>query len=232
MHIELIDLLRCPREHEETWLVAAFTRMKERFVIEGKLGCPVCTSSYAIIAGVADLRLDQKESVYSNTSYHIDSASFDDEVMRAAALLGLIRPGWTVAVEGVPLSFASKLSRLAQARVVSVNPASGNAEDDEGVAVVLSDYRFPLGTGSIDGAFLANPTATAIRECHRILRPGGRLVVPATTQLDDSFKELARDERSIVAEAPGSFVTLSAAAQRPSSTPQAAPSYNVSITDL
>ena len=32
----MIDLLRCPREHEETWLVAAFNRMEGRFIVEGK----------------------------------------------------------------------------------------------------------------------------------------------------------------------------------------------------
>ena len=54
MHIELIDLLRCPREHEETWLVAAFTRIQDRVVSEGRLGCPVCSAAYPIESGIAN----------------------------------------------------------------------------------------------------------------------------------------------------------------------------------
>jgi hypothetical protein len=44
MHIEFIDLLRCPNPHEETWLVAALHRMDGRLVIDAKLGCPVCSA--------------------------------------------------------------------------------------------------------------------------------------------------------------------------------------------
>ena len=54
MFIELIDLLRCTKPHDETWLVAAFNTVSNRFVQEGKLGCPTCSAEYWIRDGVGD----------------------------------------------------------------------------------------------------------------------------------------------------------------------------------
>ena len=41
MFIELIDTLRCPTPHDESWLVLAADRMAARHVVEGTVGCPV-----------------------------------------------------------------------------------------------------------------------------------------------------------------------------------------------
>ena len=42
MFVEIIDLLRCPNAHAESWLVAAAARTVGRHIVEGTLGCPVC----------------------------------------------------------------------------------------------------------------------------------------------------------------------------------------------
>ena len=56
MFIELVDALRCPRPHEESWLVLAASRLEARHVLEGTLGCPVCHAQYPIRDGIVDLR--------------------------------------------------------------------------------------------------------------------------------------------------------------------------------
>jgi len=52
--IELIDHLRCINAHEDTWLVASFKTVTNRFVLEASLGCPSCSAQYSIYEGVAD----------------------------------------------------------------------------------------------------------------------------------------------------------------------------------
>src|SRR6478672_1213012 len=54
MFVEIVDALRCPRPHEESWLVLAARRTEDRHVREGTLGCPVCRAEYAIHDGIAD----------------------------------------------------------------------------------------------------------------------------------------------------------------------------------
>lgn len=54
MHIELVDLLRCPSPHEETWLVAAVTRFDGRDIVEGALGCPTCHRQFPVRLGEVD----------------------------------------------------------------------------------------------------------------------------------------------------------------------------------
>lgn len=54
MFIELVDSLRCPRVHDDTWLVASVTRFDGRFIVEGSLGCPICRQQYPVHRGVVD----------------------------------------------------------------------------------------------------------------------------------------------------------------------------------
>jgi hypothetical protein len=37
MFIELVDALRCPVPHEESWLVASADRMEARHIVDGTL---------------------------------------------------------------------------------------------------------------------------------------------------------------------------------------------------
>src|SRR3954462_15554710 len=54
MFVEIVDALRCPRAHEESWLVLAAQRTEDRHVLEGTLGCPVCHATYPIHGGIAE----------------------------------------------------------------------------------------------------------------------------------------------------------------------------------
>jgi uncharacterized protein YbaR (Trm112 family) len=196
--IEMIDLLRCPRDHEETWLVAAFTTMDGRFVVEGKLGCPVCNASYDVIEGVAHFGGEISEAFAPNVS--------TESVMRTAALLNLVRPGSLAVLCGSEASAAEDLSELTQTRVIVMNPAA-SIEDTEHVGTVVTDERIPLASSSVDGI--------AMGDCHsllgdalRVLRPSGRLTVSVGAELPSGFREIARDDQCVVAEAIGPLMSL------------------------
>ncbi len=208
MYIELIDLLRCPRPHEESWLVAAFNRMEGRFVIDGRLGCPVCAATYAIADGIADLR-EAFESLRSTGPGGRANDEHQDAAMRAAAMLGLTRPGSVAVLEGLDGRIAPLVSQIASCQVISLNPAGESAEA-ENVATVRAGSRLPLGTASIDGMMMSTgSTQRDIADIGRVLKSGGRLVVPADWPITGNFSELARDERYVVAEAAGPLLNLS-----------------------
>lgn len=206
MYIELIDLLRCPREHPDSWLVAAFIRMDGRFVVEGKLGCPVCSASYWIRNGIADLR-----EIAGDTGEFSDApSSSDDEqlAMRAAALLGLTKPNSLVVLAGRAARLSHQVSELADARVMSMNPETGIGETER-VSVILAAKRFPFAPNSVDGIMLDEATAAFAPDASRILRQGGRLIAPKGTILPAGFREMASDEKEIVAESIGELISLS-----------------------
>ena len=56
MFIELTDHLRCPNEHEESFLVLLPGTMEGRSVRTGDLGCPVCGRTFQLTDGVFDTR--------------------------------------------------------------------------------------------------------------------------------------------------------------------------------
>lgn len=186
--------------------MAAFNRMEGRFVIEGKLGCPVCTASFPINGGIADFRDDP--SCPDSAGDRSDLAT-EEETLRVAGMLGLTRAGAAVVLSRVPSELANSVAELTGVRVICVNPA-GEGGEAENVASVRIDEKLPFATGSIDAMMMAEPvSANDTAEALRVLRTGGRLVAPASTALAGNLRELARDERHIVAEFTGPLVSLS-----------------------
>ena len=111
MFIELIDMLRCTRPHEDSWLVATFHEMLERDVVQGLLSCPVCTARYPITGGVA--YFDELPGAGDNEA----DGTMDDGT-RIAAYLNLVEPGvvvlggtWAGAVEAVEAGWVPVLVR-------------------------------------------------------------------------------------------------------------------------
>ena len=202
MYIELIDLLRCPRDHEETWMVAAFTKMDGRFVLEGRLGCPVCGSSYSIANGIADLRINSNVAPASDEATPSDA----DAAIRLAALLNLTRPGALVILSGENAASAHEVSELGQSRIIALNPV-GHIGDSERVATVLADSRLPLASSSVYGIALTDDAALS-EDIKRVLQPGGRAVLSADAAIPLGLNELARDAHNVVAEALGPVVSL------------------------
>lgn len=201
MFIELIDLLRCPVPHEDSWLVAAFTRMDGRFVRTGKLGCPVCSSTYPIIDGTAHF-----EPAMTGDA-DLPAPAAEEDVVRDAALLGLTRPGALVVIVGSSAAGAAQLAEMTESRVIVVNPVA-RIDEIERVGIVTAGDRIPLADGSADGLITDDSSSTLATEAARLLKPGGRIVAVAGADLGARFHELARDERNVVAESRGPLVGL------------------------
>jgi uncharacterized protein YbaR (Trm112 family) len=200
MFIELIDLFRCPVDHEDSWLVAAFSRMDGRFVVEGKLGCPVCSGSYPIVGGVAEFAPGESEP----GARHFTA----DDTIRFAALLGLTRPSMTIVIEGPEAACAFSLAEMSDCRVIVLNPPPDLGESER-VGAVRAGERIPLAAASVDGFIATSHQGARLQEAARVLRPGGRIVAASGAAITPIFRELARDDRNVVGEAAGPLIGLS-----------------------
>lgn len=186
-------------------MVAAFNRMAGRFVVEGKLGCPVCHANYDISEGIPDLRTDPHfVALVDDAPPPIDREAAE----RLAAFLNLTREGSTILLCGSHADSAQAVADLAISRTFSIRPHPAFARDEsELVATVLADTRFPFASSSIDGIAI-DDDSFSMTEISRVLKPGGRLVGPSTTKLAGNVRELARDENFVVAEAVGPLLNL------------------------
>jgi CBS domain-containing protein len=190
--IELVETLRCVRAHEESWLVAAITTMRERSIVTGSLGCPVCSAEYPIVDGLADFsggtaRAEPPESDYSN----------DEIAMRAGAFLGLGDASGTIVLVGDWARGAASLTTVAQVRAICVNAGSDIAESER-VALVRVGDILPLGAGSCVG--IATDRAIDLASAMKSLQPGGRLVAPANVVAPSGIAIIASDDSYWVGE--------------------------------
>ena len=201
MHIELIDLLRCPREHDETWLVAAFTQIQDRVVYEGRLGCPICNAEYPIQCGLADFAAEPGGMRLASSEAQPDP----EAAVRLAAFLNLTKPGSIAVLHDEHAALATHVSELTQCRIIALDPA-GKVTDTELTASARSDARMPLGSSSVDAVALSD--SRYLDDSTRVLKQGGRLLAPSELSLPHGLTELARDEMYVVAEAHGPVISL------------------------
>jgi uncharacterized protein YbaR (Trm112 family) len=206
MFIELVDALRCPVAHEESWLVASATRMEARHIVEGMLGCPVCHGEYPVTRGVVDFRRAPTTPRTSGGGQRRDGA----EAMRLAAFLGLADAiGFAVLLDEWG-AHAPALRELVETPLILVDPPSG-VEGEPGISVLLSDGPIPLATGAARGTAISGRAPHRATEAVRVTRSGGRLVAPVSVALPGAVRELARDDSLWVGERepdPSPLVTL------------------------
>jgi uncharacterized protein YbaR (Trm112 family) len=201
MFVELVDLLRCPRAHEETWLVAAADETEERHIVHGALGCPVCHAEYPIRDGVVHFDADAACAADGDAPLpHLDEGERAAEAMRLAALLDLSSAGGTVILGGAWQGCADAVLALADVRVLLLDPPRVPALRPEVSAV--RGAPMPVADAAVRGVALDDRTADAARvaAAARALRPGGRLLAPAAAAVPAGVAELARDDRHWVGE--------------------------------
>jgi uncharacterized protein YbaR (Trm112 family) len=193
MFIELVDALRCPTPHEESWLVAAATRTAFRHIVEGTLGCPVCRAQYPIRRGVVDFRRAPRVVALP------DAPPDEEQATRLAAFLDLTdRTGFAVLLG--PWGVHATLLRAAvETPLVVVDPPEG-IEGEPGISVLRCDGELPLAAGAARGVALDGGSAARVASAVRATRVRGRLVAPISVALPAEVKELARDDSVWVAE--------------------------------
>ncbi len=201
MFTELIDTLRCPNSHEDSWLVATSTRSEARHIVEGSLGCPVCRSTFGIVDGV--VLFDGGTRVRSTDAEPTRLMS-DDIAFRLAAQLHLVEASAPVLLTGSWTRATRALLQLIPRLVIFVADADAHfAHRDRVSALQLAPQRLSLAAASLRGVALSAHHASAeyLAESARVLRTNGRLVAPVATALDASlWTVLARDTDVLVAE--------------------------------
>lgn len=209
MLIELVDDLRCPRPHEETWLVASTNRTDGRDIIEGTLGCPICHAEYAIREGVVWFEEAERASGPAPDR----SLTADPETaMRLAAFLDLSEAQGFALLTGAWGPPAQRLRGVVPTHLVLLNPHPPVPAGD-GISVIEISAGIPLADASCRGVALdaVHADAAHLEAAVRVLRPRGRLLAPASTPAPAGVTELARDAQLWVAEraaSPPRLVTL------------------------
>jgi uncharacterized protein YbaR (Trm112 family) len=193
---ELIDTLRCPNPHEDSWLVATSTKTAGRHIITGKLGCPVCKATFEIVDG---------EVLFAGTSGLQSSRVLDqDAAFRLAAQLHLLEAPQPILLTGRWSAAVAPLRTIVPTVIIFVADATSIVTLDERVSTLrMPATGIPLATGSLRAIALdvAHASPAFITDAARVLRSAGRLVVPAGTPLDAAlWRTLATDTEVIVAE--------------------------------
>src|SRR5437868_1403297 len=119
MFIELVDALRCPNAHEDSWLVASTAQMDARHIVNGTLGCPVCAAEFPVRAGVVDFR-------QGTSGLRAAAVAGDAETaMRLAALMNLTDASGFAVLCGAWGSHAQELAAIVDTPIVLVDPPDG-----------------------------------------------------------------------------------------------------------
>jgi uncharacterized protein YbaR (Trm112 family) len=169
LFIELTDHLRCPEDHEQSFLVLLPDKMEGRSVLTGQLGCPVCGRTYEVRDGSVDFGGAPAGAEESDTA--LDAAA-------VTALTGLHGPGGYLTLVGEVASMWQEIAGLHPGiALVAVNPPTGVA-DAPGINV-LRAARLPLKSGSMRGVVLGRNYGSKldwVSEAARVVLPGLRVV--------------------------------------------------------
>jgi uncharacterized protein YbaR (Trm112 family) len=169
MFIELTDHLRCPADHDESFLVLLPDTMDGRSVRTGYLGCPVCGRTFQLADGVLDTGDAPVPGVAGDSALDADALT---------ALVGLHGPGGYLTLVGPVAALWSGVAELNPGvALVVVNPPGTISDTPE--LSVLRGARLPLKSGSMRGVVLGRPFAEDsawIREAARVVLPGLRVV--------------------------------------------------------
>ncbi len=192
---DLLDALRCPNTHAESWLVAIVHATDGLTLVAADLACPVCGAEFAITGGLAHFGTPARHA----SSPHADQPS---EPIRLAALLGLSDGDTPVLLSGRYALAGHAIAELVNVPQLWVNaPASVDATAPR-TSQMQVGARLPLGVATLAAAAIDQLDATEamLDSVGRAVKPGGRIVAPVSVPRPDALKELARDDREWVAE--------------------------------
>ena len=203
----MIDLLRCINAHEDTWLVASFREVTNRMVIEGTLGCPVCSAQYEITKGVVDFTRGESSSE-CETRRAASGHRREEMATRAGAYLDATQPGTTIVLGGLWAYGADELAEMADVRVIALD-APDVVKESERVGLVRIAGSIPLATNSVHGTAIDAWFKTDVaEEAVRVTRSAGRIVSPTSFAEPSNSVVLAHDEQYRVSEKTPEIIAL------------------------
>lgn len=193
MFVELLESLRCPNEHAESPLIVAASRTEARHVMDGTLGCPVCSAEFPIANGVAR---------FGEATRPPHDAPSAEVAMRLAAFLELGDGRGLAMLHGRWASHADQLLRLVQVPLILVNAPAG-ADADVAGSIRVGD-RMPFAAGAARAVAFDVSASTPLRQSLvACVRDGGRVVAPAGAPVPPGVEEIARDDRDWVGKKVG-----------------------------
>lgn len=193
---DLLDGLRCPHLHEESWLVAMVHEANGPELISADLACPVCGQEFLVRGGVA--HFGDAPVPATNT------ADDEPDALRVAALLGAADGALPVLLAGHYARAGRRLADLTALAQVWINshPDVHTVPGCSPIALPPDVVLLPLGVATLSAAALdaEHTDPRFLASVVRAVKTGGRLVAPVQTPLPEGVKELARDATEWVAE--------------------------------
>ncbi len=190
MFVELIEALRCPREHEESPLVVTASHTEARHILEGTLGCPICQAEFQIRAGEALFDADVAAEVI---------APNPEAAMRLAAFLDLTDAHGYAILCGSWGGHAEEIRSISETPLMLMNPPPG--VDVMATGIVRVRGRLPL--AALAGRAVAlddRRGEVPVASIMAAVRPEGRVVGPLALPLPEGVRELTRDAQMWVGE--------------------------------
>jgi uncharacterized protein YbaR (Trm112 family) len=189
--VELIELLRCPREHEEAQLVASASRTASRRILDGTLGCPVCGAEFEIREGVA-----QFDAPPVLTAFELPDTKV---AMRLAAFLQLTDTRGFALLCGRWAMHAAMIGEMSETPLVLVNPSL--AAPAHAVAGAIRGFVVPFAESSARALAIDEVSPPGIITSGvRAVKTGGRVLGPNRMPVPAGVTELVRDDRVWVGE--------------------------------
>ena len=149
MHLLLTDRLTCPRCGPTFGLILLASRLDDRVVLEGRLGCPNCRDSFPIADGLADLRAPPRGTPPMGLA-GAPGAEDETESERVTALLGVAGGPGTVALVGEPARYAEAVAALSQnLHVVGVDPDLRHWPERARVSRIMAAPGLPFFASSL-----------------------------------------------------------------------------------
>ncbi len=194
MLLELTEILRCPRDHEESYLICAPVTMDGRDVVRGGLFCPVCRREYAIIDRVAWFAppVDPAPAAGGAASELTPEA--------VLTFLDLQGHGGVLLTLGGAGRLASGIARLLPGvAVAAVNPPVVAA--DGSASVIHSPAGFPVRQRTVRAAVVGpDQDAQWLARAAASVLHGLRIIVEDESAEPPGFVELARGAGVFVGE--------------------------------
>jgi uncharacterized protein YbaR (Trm112 family) len=212
VYVAVIELLRCPAGHEESPLVATAMQQRDRRILQGVLGCPVCGAQYPVERGIARFHGAAAADELSRSG----AVPNEESAVRLAAQLDLTDAGRLVLLLGEYARLAPALTLMFDAQCVAINaPHDDERRIADGASTLRVAGRIPLAAGVVAGAAAdaTHATPARLQELRDLLRPRGRLVAPNAAPAPPGVTLLARDTTEWVAVREGDVVRLQRAAR-------------------
>lgn len=204
MHIELTEMLRCPEDHREEFLVLSTSEMNGRMVWIGIVGCPVCHRDFEIIDGIVDftevITGARPQRAVRRTPAPDSPVILDPQSLQA--LLDLGGPGGYVVLIGSATRLAEGLAGvMGGIHFVGIN-APPDVEELPVLSLLQSDRVIPLRQGMARGVVVGAELAktTWVGEGVRVLLRGRRLVVEDEEAAPAGLAQLAAGQGVWVGE--------------------------------